>query len=1177
MNAHDRLGEPAIELAVPLGVRAEARRDTRDDHLERTPERVARLSGRIDGGNHALFDRRVDAAKRPIVGQRACFVGGDEPSGWQGDIPDGHHVARDVDLESSEQLTCHGADGNAGGCFTRARTLEHVANVVVVVLDGAGEVCMAGTRARHGRLASAGRIRGHAWLGEHRLLPVHPILVADQQRDRRPGCRTLPHPREDLGVVAFNRHPAAAPIAALPTPELRVDRAEVELEAGGHAVERRDEGLPVRLTSGEKPQHRTRLYTEESAHFGGRRTRLRRFGAGRALAAPGGMTPFDTMLDLLDHGCDGEPRWIVLDAANAHEASSLVRLVSTEAERRGYLPLSAERFAGLAPTLPDGQGQRTFALLQTCRAPAAPDPSVLVAAAVLNPRPHVLVTITIAANPRTPLFVREARSAYAPVARRALPSPTSAEGLKHLARAEAALDHARRGRHEPGVRMMREAFAALLRREENGAASRVAIMLGRVLLERGCVAAAERAFAEAAAAVQQVCAGHAARARVWLALARTDNGCLTDAESVLRAIKLSGALDESLDRQWANAALARCLIWQDRHGEAIELVDGYEGSDPDEDAFLAVNILAIQVRTLLAAGRTFDAGQRARAAVERAVRSKDAFVELIAHTAHLRVLGTTGDLELVSERLRRVLSLAAALHAPLRAVRARVVWAGMLRRAGLAHEAAGEIRRLQRISRAVPQTIRRSIEALCATDRRTRVPQPDGTPLAVALLRAAQDEPDDRTAARTVLDRFVAEARAARVDLQSAAGGALSSVLTSGAGLAPGLGERSLEAGIIVGPERRNGAWELAVPVRSGHRLLGAVAGRWPPGRDPHPRAADWLELVTAVLAPRLELMLAERADAARATTDIPELIGTGAAMTDVRRTIARAASAPFTVLIAGESGAGKELVARAIHHLSARRDRRFCDVNCAALPDELIESELFGHAKGAFTGALVERPGLFEEANGGTLFLDELPDLSLRAQAKLLRVLQQGEIRRVGESFTRRVDVRLVTATNRDMAREVSEGRFRQDLLYRIDVIRIHIPPLRERPEDVPLLARHFWATAAQRAGTRSVLSHGVLAALAQYHWPGNVRELQNVVAALAVAAPSRGLVRPTLLPSAVSGAVSVSSARLQDAREQFERRFVEVALARAGGSRTRAAAQLGISRQGLLKLMARLKFESS
>ena len=890
------------------------------------------------------------------------------------------------------------------------------------------------------------------------------------------------------------------------------------------------------------------------------------------------MTPFDTMLDLLDHGCDGEPRWIALDAANAHDASSLVRIVTMEAERRGYLPLSVERFASLAAALPDGYGQRTFALLQTCRAPAVPDPSVLITAALVNPRPHVLVTIKIAdphATQKAPLLVREARTAYVPAVRRtSVPAPTQ-DGLKHLARAETASERARRGGHERALRVIREAFAALRRRQDGIAALRAGVLLGRVLLERGRADAAQRAFAEAAAAAQQVSAEEAARARVWLALARTDSGGLTDAESVLRAIKVSGALDDDLWRRWADAALARCLLWQNRPTEAIELFDSDEVPAPDSDSFLIVNILAAHVRVLLAAARTFDAGQRARAAVEWAQRVDDSSLRIIADTAHMRVLAAAGDLELVSQRRTEVLALAKQLHAPLRAVRARVIWAGMLRRAGLGREAAQELRWLQRVAKAVPWTLQRSIEDLTAPRRQVVVGCSDDTPLAVALLRATQDEHDDRTITRILLDRFVLESRAARVDFQSTAGGALSTLVTSGSGLAPGLGGRSLEAGIIVGPECVQGAWEIAAPVRAGRRLLGVVAARWPLGRDPHPRASEWLELVTAILAPRVELLLAERSDAARAATEVPELIGVSAGMTDVRRTIARAASAPFAVLIEGESGVGKELVARAIHSLSARRDRRFCDVNCAALPDDLVESELFGHAKGAYTGALVERAGLFEEANGGTLFLDELPDLSLRAQAKLLRVLQQGDIRRLGESFSRRVDVRLVTATNRVMAQEVSEGRFRQDLLYRLDVIRIRIPPLRERPDDIPVLARHFWTVAADRTGTRSLLSHGVLAELARYHWPGNVRELQNVVAALAVAAPSRGIVRPTLLPSAITGAVSVSSARLQDARQQFERRFIEVALARAAGSRTRAAAQLGISRQGLLKLMARLGIE--
>jgi transcriptional regulator with GAF, ATPase, and Fis domain len=264
--------------------------------------------------------------------------------------------------------------------------------------------------------------------------------------------------------------------------------------------------------------------------------------------------------------------------------------------------------------------------------------------------------------------------------------------------------------------------------------------------------------------------------------------------------------------------------------------------------------------------------------------------------------------------------------------------------------------------------------------------------------------------------------------------------------------------------------------------------------------------------------------------------------------------------------------VARAIHQLGARRERRFCDVNCAALPDDLLESELFGHARGAFTGAVADRGGLFEEADGGTLFLDEVADLSARAQAKLLRVLQQQEVRRVGETFSRRVDVRIVSAANRDLRVEAQEGRFRQDLLYRLDVVRVRVPPLRERPEDVALLAAHFWRSAAVRVGTHAQLSHPVLAALSRYHWPGNVRELQNVVAALAVAAPARGLVRPSLLPAIITGTMAMTAARLADARNQFEQRFVQVALARAGGSRSRAARDLGLSRQGLLKLMARL-----
>jgi transcriptional regulator with PAS, ATPase and Fis domain len=312
--------------------------------------------------------------------------------------------------------------------------------------------------------------------------------------------------------------------------------------------------------------------------------------------------------------------------------------------------------------------------------------------------------------------------------------------------------------------------------------------------------------------------------------------------------------------------------------------------------------------------------------------------------------------------------------------------------------------------------------------------------------------------------------------------------------------------------------------------------------------------------------------EAAVASTAIPELVGSSAAIAEVRRAVSRAAAAPFAVLIEGESGVGKELVARAIHCLSPRRERRFCDLNCAALPDELLESELFGHARGAFTGAIAERGGLVEEADGGTLFLDEVADLSPRAQAKLLRVLQQQEVRRVGESFSRKVDVRIVSAVNRDMRVEAAAGRFRQDLLYRLDVIRIRVPPLRERPEDIPPLAHHFWTIVAARVGTRAALAHTTITALSRYSWPGNVRELQNVMSALAVAAPARGQVRASLLPQAISGTAAAGATTLADARAHFERRFIEMALARADGKRARAARELGLSRQGLLKMITRL-----
>ena len=276
-----------------------------------------------------------------------------------------------------------------------------------------------------------------------------------------------------------------------------------------------------------------------------------------------------------------------------------------------------------------------------------------------------------------------------------------------------------------------------------------------------------------------------------------------------------------------------------------------------------------------------------------------------------------------------------------------------------------------------------------------------------------------------------------------------------------------------------------------------------------------------------------------------------------------------------GESGCGKELAARAIHALGQRRHRRCAAINCAALPDELIESELFGHVRGAFTGAAADRAGLLDEADGGTLFLDEVGELGGRAQAKLLRVLQDGEVRRVGENQSRRVDVRVIAATNVSLEDAVRRGTFRADLFYRLDVVRVRMPALRERREDIPLLARHFWHDCTARVGSRARLEGRVLDALARYDWPGNVRQLQNTLAALAVRVPCRGHVGVDDLPPEVRRPDPSSylvRSGLEAARREFEATYVRDALTRAGGKPSLAARDLGLTRQGLSKLVRRL-----
>jgi DNA-binding NtrC family response regulator len=283
-------------------------------------------------------------------------------------------------------------------------------------------------------------------------------------------------------------------------------------------------------------------------------------------------------------------------------------------------------------------------------------------------------------------------------------------------------------------------------------------------------------------------------------------------------------------------------------------------------------------------------------------------------------------------------------------------------------------------------------------------------------------------------------------------------------------------------------------------------------------------------------------------------------------------ALAPFgdiPVLIGGESGTGKELVARWIHRRSPRASRAFVAVNAAAIPDTLLESELFGHGRGAFTGAQFAHKGLLEEADTGTLFLDEVGDLSPRAQSVLLRALQEREYRRVGEVSSRRSDFRLLTATHKDLDSEVSAGRFRHDLLFRLSVAGIHLPALRERPEDILPLARHFLATRSARLGLGPKrLTGEAERALALYHWPGNVRELENELTQALVRA--RGL--ETIDMGHLSfGARRPASSGLRSVSEAFEKGLLADALARTGGNRTHAARALGISRQGLYRKLKR------
>jgi transcriptional regulator with PAS, ATPase and Fis domain len=319
-------------------------------------------------------------------------------------------------------------------------------------------------------------------------------------------------------------------------------------------------------------------------------------------------------------------------------------------------------------------------------------------------------------------------------------------------------------------------------------------------------------------------------------------------------------------------------------------------------------------------------------------------------------------------------------------------------------------------------------------------------------------------------------------------------------------------------------------------------------------------------------------------------IIGKSSAMLDVFRLLEKVCNSDSTVLVNGESGTGKELVARAIHYNGPRKDKPFVVQNCSAFNDNLLESALFGHVKGSFTGALRDKKGLFEVADGGTFFLDEVGDMSPALQVKLLRVLQEGTFMPVGGTANRQVDVRVIAATHKDLQQAVKKGEFREDLYYRINVIRIHVPPLRDRKDDLPVLIDHFMRKHKREGQRARGLAADATAVLQAYHWPGNIRELENEIERLLVLGSDAEVIPGDLISSRIRDAVTGASGanvigasrmaqvpvgRLNDAVEVLEREMISQGLSRTRGNKSRLSRELGISRSNLILKIQKYELE--
>jgi DNA-binding NtrC family response regulator len=763
-------------------------------------------------------------------------------------------------------------------------------------------------------------------------------------------------------------------------------------------------------------------------------------------------------------------------------------------------------------------------------------------------------------------------------------------------------------RHAPGGRVLRQAIGALVRRQDLVHAARGELALASAALARGRL---DEALTWIGHARDHAASSEAEpllllQAAVLCGLGRLEQGRLDEAESILqgavvaaRGQKLTGMVCD------ARLALARLLFWRGRFEEAYQTLtlaaDQLESVEPQARGAVAIRLSILASYVAVGRGDFGVAIAQATHAIQASEGAADARLigqsTLAAAFSHLAV----GDTMSVERDIGRCLTATRTARDPLTALEARLLAAERDRRSrrdARTDAAAGSLTHLRRLRSArLPATIRARadlLEALVAAAgpaeavvlRHTAATGFHALNLFVPLrtipasstqrtvedllevLHCCQNAADEGKALASICSRVRGQLGAASIAFVAQDGLVIA---TDGSRPDLQIAKRVIAATQPIVPHLLNGSIDGGAPVQYAGDIQAAFIGRWTLGAPcDYAYATKVMTLAATASAPAVAEALARRADSQAQAPD--GIVGLSQPIGEVRRAIERAAAAPFAVLILGESGSGKELVARSLHRRSPRRDRPFRTVNCAALADDLVESELFGHARGAFTGAVVDRPGVFEDAHTGTLFLDEIGELSPRAQAKVLRTLQEGEIRRVGENISRRVDVRIVAATNRDLSLDAAAGRFRHDLLYRLDVVRIEVPPLRERRDDIAMLAERFWAEATMRVGSRAALARATLAVLARYDWPGNVRELQNVLAALAVRCPRRGLIGPTALPPLFGASESARSCRLDEARRTFEERFVRAALVRTGGHRAHAAAELGVTRQGLTKLMTRL-----